>query len=167
MVSSVSTIALGSSEQGALSYKQYIDIAIKGTMYEKTALGIPDEKKRIHNETIQQGKVKQQDIRAVLNQPQYDTKPVTRAKLDDIKNAFRNALNDQMKNIQLVSENSNKESMTYIPIISASSHTAANQSVKKPIDKKRKKTDNNKVNEYFIDETTKTDLLIYWEFQKR
>ena len=169
MGSSISTIILGSSEQGALSYKQYIDVAMKGNMYEKKALGILDEKKRLHDETIQHGKVKQQEKLEVLNQPLYDTKPVTREKLDDIRNAFRNALKDQMtNNIQLVAaKNSTAENMSYIPLISASSHTTANQSVKKPINKKRKKTDNNKENEYFIDENKETDLLIYWEFQKR
>lgn len=169
MGSSISTIILGSSEQGALSYKQYIDVAMKGNMYEKKALGILDEKKRIHDETIQHGKVKQQEKLDVLNQPLYDTKPVTREKLDDIRNAFRNALKNQMdNNIQLVAaKNSTAENINYIPLISASSHTTANQSVKKPIDKKRKKTDDNKENEYFIDENKKTDLLIYWEFQKR
>ena len=70
----LSTIILGSSEQGALSYKQYIDIAMKGNMYEKKALGIQDEKKRIHDETIQSGKVKQQEKFKILNKPLYDTK---------------------------------------------------------------------------------------------
>lgn len=169
MGSSVSTITFGSSEHGALSYKQYIDVAMKGTMYEKNALGIIDEKKRIHDETIQHGNVKQQEMLNVLNHPLYDTKPVTREKLDDIRNAFRNALKDQMtNNIQLVAaKNSSAENISYIPIISASSHATANQSVKKPIDKKRKKTDDNKENEYFIDKNKETDLLVYWECQKK
>lgn len=169
MGSSISTIILGSSEQAGLSYKQYIDVALKGNMYEKKALGIIDEKKRIHDDTIQFGKIKQQEKLEILNQPLFDTKPVTREKLDTIQNTFKNALKNQItNNIELVAaKNSMAKTMSYIPLISASSHTSPNQNIKKPIDKKRKKTENNKDNQYFIDENKETDLLIYWEFQKK
>lgn len=163
----LSTIILGSSEQGALSYKQYIDIAMKGNMYEKKALGIQDEKKRIHDETIQSGKVKQQEKFEILNKPLYDTKPVTQAKLKSIQEAFHNAMKDKVNNLQFIAaKNSSAENLSYIPLISASSHATSNQSVKKPIDKKRNIKEKNKENDYFIDENKETDLLVYWEFQK-
>ena len=59
------------------------------------------------------------------------------------------------------------ESVEYIPLMSASSHTAGNQSVKKPLGKKKRKRDEEIEDEYFIKESSETDLFVYWEFEKQ
>ena len=88
MGKSLSTITLGSSEYASLSYSQYIDVATKGNMYEKKALGIVDDKHRIHTETINNSKATQQLKAEHLNKPIFDTKPMTQSILKNICNLF-------------------------------------------------------------------------------
>ena len=161
------TIILGSAENGALSYKQYIDIAMKGNMYEKKALGIMDEKKRLHDHKITTGNKEQIEKTNELNKPTFDTTKITKAKLQNIQESFKNALNNQTNKMQLVSPKGQSESVEYIPLMSASSHTAGNQSVKKPLGKKKRKKDEEIEDEYYIKESSETDLFVYWEFEKQ
>ena len=80
MGSSISTIKLGSSEHGSLNYIDAIKVSMSGSMYEKQALNLPDEKKRIHDETITHRKTQQQTInnRMQSNQPSTITNESTK-----------------------------------------------------------------------------------------
>jgi len=80
MGSSISTIKLGSSEHGSLNYINAIEVSMSGSMYEKQALNLPNEKKRIHDETITHRKTQQQTInnRMQSNQPSTITNKSTK-----------------------------------------------------------------------------------------
>ncbi len=160
------TIVLNSAENGALSYKQYIDIAMKGNMYEKKALGIIDEKKRLHDQKISTGTKEQAEKFNAQNKPTYDTTKITQTKLQNIQETFLNATNNNLKSVQLISPKGKSEAVEFIPLISSANETAGNQSIKKPIGKRRRKKDEELDDDYYIKGNPEADLFVYWELQK-
>ncbi len=160
------TIVLSSAENGALSYKQYIDIAMKGNMYEKKALGILDEKKRLHDQKITTGSKDQADKFNDLNKPTYDTTKITQTKLQNIKETFQNATNNLNNRMQLMSPKKGSDTVEFIPLITSAKETAGNQAIKKPLGKRKQKKDEEIENDYFINENTEADLFVYWELEK-
>ena len=136
-------------------------------MYEKKALGIQDDKARIHKETIANSKQNQNERVAMMNKPIFDTKPVTQDMFKKIEQSFINAIKNQ-QNLQSVTltGNKSKSDVEFIPILTAaSSHASNNQAIKKPLSKKNKK-ETEVQDEYFIDENKDVDLMLYWELQK-
>ena len=163
MGASISTIQLGSSEFGALTYMQLVNIATTGNMYEKTALGIPNQKKQIHDETIANATKDQQQKSYLLNRPIYDTKPITRETLREINKAFDLAHQMSMQ----INHTTTDEKNWFIPIMMSSSQAACNQSIIKPVNKKygkKRNLNNEPISEHPLDVL---QLLIYWEFQQQ
>ena len=168
MGKSISTIIKGSSEYGSMSYIDRVNVGITGTMYEKKALGIQDDKARIHKETIANSKQNQNERVAMMNKPIFDTKPVTQDMFKKIEQSFINAIKNQ-QGLQTVTltGNKSKSDVEFIPILTAaSSHASNNQAIKKPLSKKKNKKEADAQDEYFIDENKDVDLMLYWELQK-
>jgi len=166
---SISTIIKGSSEYGAMSYIDRVKLAVSGTEYEKKALGIVNEKARIHKETILNIKKQQNERVAMMNKPIYDTKQITKDMFKTIEQSFVNVIKNQqtLKSVTLTNEHSNMKDVEFIPILTAASSQASNnQAIKKPISKKKNKKETDAHDEYFIDENKDVDLMLYWELQK-
>lgn len=164
MGSKVNTIRLGSSEF-TMSIQEAYKIATSGYMYEKKAVGIVDDKDRLQKEKIQTWS-KQSAQKKVDQKPMYDTKPVTRQAFQKLESTFKAMINSPAATMKLTQEKGSKN-VEFIPLIAASSNAASNQTVKKPINKKKNNKQEQIDDIYHIDENKEAELLLYWEFQKQ
>ena len=96
----------------------------------------------------------------------YDTKPVTRQAFQKLESTFKAMINSSAATMKLTQETGSKN-VEFIPLIAASSNAASNQTVKKPINKKKNNKHEQIDDIYHIDENKEAELLLYWEFQKQ
>ena len=75
-------------------------------------------------------------------------------------------INSPAATMKLTQEKGSKN-VEFIPLIAASSNAASNQTVKKPINKKKNNKQEQIDDIYHIDENKEAELLLYWEFQKQ